>query len=553
MTEKYDVIVVGAGVGGNAAALYLARKGYQVMLIEKGMVAGHKNLTGGVLYGSFHAGFGLIDLLPEFEKEAPVERKVIDYRLVLLSSPVKINGKYSYKYLEGKDLPLLDSFAHRLKGTGHDYTVHRARFDKWFSSKVEQAGGIVVTGTAVEDLLWKDGKVSGVRTSKEEVEADLVIDASGVTSKLVTKAGLRGPLDPEDVYHGVKLVFELGEGEIESRFGLGKGEGIAMAIMGDFLHGMKGGGFLYTDRSTISVGIAVDAHSMLRSLRENVQILGKPIDVVDEMVSHPYISRYIEGARLVEYGAHNIPKGYRTFLRRSFAPGFLVVGDALGAFVKLGAIIDGMRRAIASGIMAAKTYEYARSKGEFVNSLSMYEEMLRPLAADISRYRAETLVSESNFLYGRGYEALLNSAGKERTVDSVNEVPKVDSQQRIQSLTATLSYNEDKEWSHIKVSQRADDDPLKMWIPACPANCYTLLVEGKGVFASFRDLYRVNLDRVKDPAEALKLTWSDVRAGKVRFDHVPCVACGTCWVIGPKDVIDFNPERGGHGVKYSFG
>jgi len=70
---------------------------------------------------------------------------------------------------------------------------------------------------------------------------------------------------------------------------------------------------------------------------------------------------------------------------------------------------------------------------------------------------------------------------------------------------------------------------------------------------SFRDLYRVNLDRVKDPAEALKLTWSDVRAGKVRFDHVPCVACGTCWVIGPKDVIDFNPERGGHGVKYSFG
>jgi len=370
-----------------------------------------------------------------------------------------------------------------LRGTGHDYTVHRARFDKWFSSKVEQAGGIVVTGTAVEDLLWKDGKVSGVRTSKEEVEADLVIDASGVTSKLVTKAGLRGPLDPEDVYHGVKLVFELGEGEIESRFGLGKGEGIAMAIMGDFLHGMKGGGFLYTDRSTISVGIAVDAHSMLRSLRENVQILGKPIDVVDEMVSHPYISRYIEGAKLVEYGAHNIPKGYRTFLRRSFAPGFLVVGDALGAFVKLGAIIDGMRRAIASGIMAAKTYEYARSKGEFVNSLSMYEEMLRPLAADISRYRAETLVSESNFLYGRGYEALLNSAGKERTVDSVNEVPKVDSQQRIQSLTATLSYNEDKEWSHIKVSQRADDDPLKMWIPACPANCYTLLVEGKGVFA----------------------------------------------------------------------
>ncbi|BBD72852.1 hypothetical protein HS1genome_1241 [Sulfodiicoccus acidiphilus] len=553
MTDKYDVIVVGAGVGGSAAALYLAKKGYDVMLLEKGMVPGQKNLTGGVLYGSFVEGYGLIDLVPEFEKEAPLERRVIDYRLVLLSSPVKSGGKFQYKYLDSKDVPLLHSMAHRLKGTGHDYTVHRARFDKWLASKVEQAGGLVVTGTAVEDLLWRDGKVVGVRTTKEDVEADVVIDASGVTSKLVIKAGLREPLSPEDVYHGVKFVFELGESEIESRFGLAKGEGIAMAVMGDFLHGMKGGGFLYTDKSTISFGIAVDAVSMLKSLRDNVPILGKPVDVVDEMASHPYFSKYLEGAKLVEYGAHNIPKGYRTFLERPFIPGFMVVGDALGAFVKLGAVIDGMRRAIASGIMAAVTYEQARKRGEFSQSLSLYKELLKPLEADISRYRAETLVSESDFLYGRGYTSLLQSAGKVGYADIIKEPPTVDSQQRIQSLTATLSYNEDKEWAHINVSERADEDQMKMWIPACPANCYTLLVEGKGVFASFRDLYKVNLSKVRDPGEAAKLTWSDVRQGKVRFDYVPCVACGTCWVIGPKDVIDFNPERQGHGVKYSYG
>jgi electron transfer flavoprotein-quinone oxidoreductase len=225
-----------------------------------------------------------------------------------------------------------------------------------FSRKVEEVGGIVVTATAVEDLVFKGDRVIGVRTDREELYADLVIDASGVTSKLVIKAGLRGPLQPWQVYHGVKQVYQLGEEEINRRFGLKSGEGVAIAVMGDFLHGAIGGGFIYTNRDTISVGIVVSIDSMIDSVRKEVDKVGKPLDILEEMVSHPYVSRYLEGAKLVEYSAHNIPKGHKTMLEKPLRSGFLVVGDALGSFVKISGLIDGMRRTIATGIMAAQIY-----------------------------------------------------------------------------------------------------------------------------------------------------------------------------------------------------
>jgi electron transfer flavoprotein-quinone oxidoreductase len=49
--EKFDVIIVGAGVAGSTAAYLLAKQGLEVVLIERGPYPGSKNLSGGVLYG----------------------------------------------------------------------------------------------------------------------------------------------------------------------------------------------------------------------------------------------------------------------------------------------------------------------------------------------------------------------------------------------------------------------------------------------------------------------------------------------------------------------
>lgn len=77
--DKFDAIVVGAGVAGSVAALVMARAGLDVLVIERGDSAGCKNMTGGRLYA--HT---LEAIIPGFAASAPVERKVSHTRENLL-------------------------------------------------------------------------------------------------------------------------------------------------------------------------------------------------------------------------------------------------------------------------------------------------------------------------------------------------------------------------------------------------------------------------------------------------------------------------------------
>ena len=76
--DKFDAIVVGAGVAGSVAALVMARAGLDVLVIERGDSAGCKNMTGGRLYA--HT---LEAIIPGFAVSAPVERKVSRENLLL--------------------------------------------------------------------------------------------------------------------------------------------------------------------------------------------------------------------------------------------------------------------------------------------------------------------------------------------------------------------------------------------------------------------------------------------------------------------------------------
>ena len=531
-------------------------------MLEKARVPGERSMTGGVIYGDFPGEWGLISLVPDFESSAPLERRITSHEVIALGSPDYTKGESRYYRISKASLPARVGILQMEFETGHDYSVLRRPFDRWFANLAVQAGAMLSTETTAEGLIKEGGAVVGVRTPREELRAKLVIDASGVTSNLVAEAGLRDRLTPRQLYHGIKRVYRLDAGTIDKRFRVKPGEGRALFFLGEFMHEIGGGAFVYTNRDTLSVGLVVSLDSLIRRTTERFDQVGKLLDVLDEFEAHPMVAELLDGARPMEYSAHNIPKGFKSILKVPYADGYLATGDALGAFVKLGPMVDGMRRAVSSGMMAASTYLSASASGSFrARNLSRYRDLLRPIYEDVGRSGRDSFLSESAFTYHTLPRLIFST----RILSSVytfeprpDPRPAKDAIARVQEGTGMLDYDEDEGYSHIKVGiPLASKSFSKPWVPACPTNCYTLFTP-KGVFASFKDLYEHNLSQAPTPDDqarkrAISQTMEDVASAQLRFDHVPCVACGTCGAIGPPEMVSFGHERDGHGVRYRFG
>jgi len=563
MQPDCDVIVVGAGPAGSAAALSLARKGVNVLMLEKARVPGERSMTGGVIYGDFPDGWGLIGLVPDFETAAPLERRIISHEVVVLGAPDYKAGTSRFYKLSKTSLAARVGLFQMSFDTGHDYSVLRRPFDRWFANLAVQAGAMLSTDSTAEGLIKEGDSVVGVRTNREDLRAKLVIDASGVTSKLVAEAGLRERLTPRQLYHGIKRVYRLDAGTIEKRFRVKPGEGRAIFFLGEFMHEIGGGAFVYTNRDTLSVGLVVSMDSLIRRTTEHFNEVGKLLDVLDDFEAHPMVADLLDGAQALEYSAHNIPKSHKAILKRPYADGLLVAGDALGSFVKIGPMIDGMRRAVTSGMMAAAAYLEASGSGSYrARNLSRYRELLGPIYEDVGRSGRDSFISESSFTY-HTLPRILFATGLTSSTFTFEPRPPPsgakDATARIQEGTGLLSYDEDEAYSHIRVdTELASKSITKPWVPACPTNCYTIFTP-KGVFASYKDLYQHNLDALKDAsgkvdsAKAFASTLEDVASAQLRFDHIACVACGTCGAIGPPEMVTFGHERDGHGVRYRFG
>ncbi|MGJ7922009.1 FAD-dependent oxidoreductase [Neobacillus sp. LXY-4] len=351
MSEKYDAIIVGAGVAGSVAGYILAKEGLEVLIIERGNFAGSKNMTGGRLYSH-----SLEKIIPDFAKEAPVERKVTREKISMMTETSAMTIDYSSESLavQGKD----------------SYTVLRADFDQWLAEKAEEAGAQLIPGIRVDELLVKDGKVCGVIAGEDELESETVIIADGVNSLLAQKLGFRGELKPHEVAVGAKEVIELDESVIEDRFQLNKGEGAAWLFAGSPTAGRIGGGFLYTNKSSISLGIVCTLSDLEKSPKTVAQML-------EDFKSHSSIQPLIKDGKMVEYSAHLVPEAGYHMIPKLVGDGVLVIGDAAGFCINIGYAVRGMDLAIASAEAAAKAVIEAKAKSNFSEAtLSKYQSLL---------------------------------------------------------------------------------------------------------------------------------------------------------------------------------
>jgi len=393
--ERFDAVVVGAGPAGSAAALTLARKGFSTLLVERGRSPGVKGMFGGRIYA-----WALQDLVPGWEKDCPVERRVVQENLAFLSGDASLTITL--------DAPRL---AH---GRGASFTALRAKFDAWLAKKAEEAGATLVTGIRVDDLWREDGRVKGVFVApNDRVGADLVVIAEGATSVLVRKAGLKADLEPREVSVGVKETVELPAETIQERFGVGDAEGAAYVFAGEASMGLRGGGFLYTNKASVSLGLVVSSEDLSRKKVEIEELQTK-------FRMHPAVQRLIKGGKVAEYSAHLVPELGAGMMPRLAADGVLVAGDAAGFLINNGYTFRGVDLAIASGMAVGEAAETARAAGGMTaGNLAPYELFLRSrnVLTDLERFRRAPLYMKNERLFELYPRMLLEIAQRLYTVD----------------------------------------------------------------------------------------------------------------------------------------
>ena len=332
--------MVGAGPAGSAAALALARAGRSVVMVERGPFPGSKNVYGGVVYGRV-----LDAIVPGWWEEVPVERWVVRRSTLMMTRTQSLSIDYRSEAW----------------GTApfNGMTTVRSHFDSWLAAKATDAGARLLTSTVALGLVTDGhGRVVGVRTDRDgaELRARVVIACDGVNSFLAKEAGLMARAEASHHTLGVKEVLDLPPETINERFGVQGHEGVDIEMLG-CTGDVPGGGFLYTNAATVSVGVVVSLpHLAASGIR--------PEALIADLKDHPSIAPYLRGSTLREYAAHLIPEGGYDTMPALATDGLVIAGDAAAMTLAAGMWLEGVNFAIGSGYAAGRAADRAMAAGD---------------------------------------------------------------------------------------------------------------------------------------------------------------------------------------------
>jgi electron transfer flavoprotein-quinone oxidoreductase len=278
--EHYDVVIVGGGTAGFSALQQLSNLGKQAILIEAGKTPGSKNVSGGILYSKKPKNgkvYNVEDVFgQEFFNQAPLERLITKYMLHATSDDkvftIDLTAAHNYQ----------SNFA---------YSVLLTKLVSWLAKQAgenaEKQGGGIISGVHVSGVTWNDDKTIVETNELEPFEVKAVIAADGVNSELAELSGARPKFTPEELYQGVKVVIKLPEEILEKRFNIKHNEGAAHLFAGDVTLDHIGGGFLYTNWDTLSLGAVYHYDSLI----ENPVA---PYVLVDRLLKNPLVSEYVK-------------------------------------------------------------------------------------------------------------------------------------------------------------------------------------------------------------------------------------------------------------------
>jgi len=159
--------------------------------------------------------------------------------------------------------------------------------------------------------------------------------------------------------------------------------------------GIRGGGFIYTQTETLSVGVVFHLDSLKRQ--------GSTVHAAfQRFLASDAVHKILRGARLLEYSAHLLPESRIRTLPPLFGEGVLLAGDAAGLCYTNGLNQEGMNLAITSGFHAAETAVQAHQTGDFAaGQLARYESRLREsfILKDLKTFDAAISLMEKDRLF----------------------------------------------------------------------------------------------------------------------------------------------------------
>ena len=552
--EHYEAVVVGCGPGGAAAAARLADHGVETLVLERGVEAGSKNVSGGLIYAEESAPYVIDDLFEGFRQEA-AERPVTDYHI------------HNVAGNKVETFDLTDLHEH---DTDWCDAVLRRKMDSWLEARVHEktseTGGGVLSGVRVNGLLRENGQIVGVTCDElDPITADVIIAGDGVNSELARDAGLMDWEDPGEWFQGVKAVVEMEPDVIADRFDVSEDEGVAHLFSGDLFEDVRGGGFLYTNEESLSIGTVFHLDSLVEEQAEPHQLL-------DALLTHPLLAQWLgDEYHEREYSAKLVPDSKKVAHPEPYRDRLLLVGDAAGQMQAQGPIIKGMNHAVTAGALAADAFASTRGANDPRAAGRSYAEMLEKSGTmgklRPRRYRAARVLGERNlvtkvadgvlrspvgrvavgnrvskrllkraynspFMVGMlpdtrtGYVTLPSVIGEHhgRSINWESEIETPTLEERIGDLT----YDTDVGSPHIRLLDESYEASGAA-VSACPVSAEDF---GGGCYRS----------------ETVKTNGGEERL--VSLDTQPCVECGTCAVVAD---TEWEHPRGGKGVEFKQG